>query len=112
MNFEKYEVDIELPKYPKKHFLSKNPTVEQARKYADDLEIYNKQLAEYRKEQNRYNDRANELRELFFNDAFEELGINKENPKIGILKTMAWEHGHSSGYYEVFYWLEELSQLL
>jgi hypothetical protein len=112
MNFEKYEVDIEQPKYPKKPFISKNPTVEQARKYADDFEIYNKQLAEYRKEQNRYNDRANELRELFFNDAFEELGIDKDHPKSDILKKMAWEHGPSSGYYEVFYWLEELSQLL
>lgn len=115
MNFDKYKVDFEFPDYPRKPYnpsLKKGATADQIRQYADELEIYNKRIALYREAQYRYAAKSNELNELFFNDAFFELGIDENHPKIDRLKSMAMEHGSAGGHSEIFYWLEELSQLL
>lgn len=60
----------------------------------------------------RYNETEQYLESLFWRDAFEELGIPLNHPKADKLKSLAWDHGHSSGYSEVFYWLTELSDLI
>lgn len=39
---------------------------------------------------------------LFWSDAFEELGIPFDHPKADKMKAYAWSEGHSSGYNEVF----------
>lgn len=112
MNFDKYKVDFELHDYPRKPFLKKGASVDQVRQYADELEIYNKRIAIYREAQHRYSVESRKLNELFFNDAFDELGIDKNHPKIDMLKSIAIDNGSAGGHQKIFYWLKELSQLL
>jgi len=50
-------------------------------------------------------------RELFKKDLFEAYGL-EGHPKAERLYEIAWSHGHSSGYYEVLNWFDELSELL
>ena len=53
------------------------------------------------------------LENLFWKDAFEELKINPNHPKINELKELAWEYGHSGGgFSEVFWYLQDLSMLI
>src|SRR5574343_223040 len=112
MDFDKYKVDFEFPAYPRKPFLKKGATADQVRQYADELDVYNKSMAIYREAQHRCAAESKKLNELFFDDAFAELGIDKSHPKIDILKRMAVDHGSVGGHQEIFYWIEELSQLL
>lgn len=52
------------------------------------------------------------LIDLFWSDICEEYGISPDHPKYSLLSSMAWEHGHSSGFAEVDYWFGELIQLI
>jgi TPR repeat protein len=51
------------------------------------------------------------LEALFRKDMFEELGIT-DNPRADKLYSMAWEHGHSSGYSEVYNYACDLAELI
>jgi hypothetical protein len=48
----------------------------------------------------------------FWDDISEEYGISQDHPKWSTLMRMAWEHGHSAGYGEVDYWVNELLELI
>ena len=48
---------------------------------------------------------------VFKKDALEEVGL-AGHPKADKAFAMAWERGHSSSLFEVFYELEELANLL
>ena len=72
-------------------------------KIFDDNNYY-AMLSEYRNEENR-------LYEAFKHDLFEEYGV-KDNPKRDKLFNLAWEEGHSSGYYEVENYFSELVDLI
>lgn len=69
-----------------------------------DTEGYNCARSAYASEELR-------LREQFKNDAFEEAGIS-DNSKREKCYDLAWEHGHSSGYSEVFNYLNEFAELI
>lgn len=58
-----------------------------------------------------YHEEQARLIELFYQDAFKELGINPNHPKIEVLKKIAWDKGHSCGFSEIFNELSELSEL-
>jgi hypothetical protein len=47
----------------------------------------------------------------FRDDALSELGL-KNHPKADVLFSKAWDLGHSSGFHEVWYYLQDLSELL
>jgi hypothetical protein len=49
--------------------------------------------------------------ELFDADCKDELGITG-NPKADLLMTLAYTHGHSSGYSEIYWWADELVGLI
>jgi hypothetical protein len=55
----------------------------------------------------KYNDDAT----TFDDDVFADLGIS-DNPKRHKLMAIAWEHGHSCGYSEVYYYASELVELI
>lgn len=57
-----------------------------------------------------YNERV--LQDLFWKDAFEELGIPADHPKADKLKSFAWDKGHSGGYSAVFYYLNSAWDLV
>lgn len=110
MDFEKYK----MPKdsYPTSPIKPHRPlkgmdTAASARAYAEALEKYEAALPTFREKQAEYNKAAARLEDNFWKDAFVELGIKVDDPRLGIVKSKAWEHGHSDGLHSVFYWLSE-----
>jgi hypothetical protein len=47
----------------------------------------------------------------FKRDALEYVGLTN-HPKRNKVWSMAWDHGHSSGWSEILYWIVEFSELL
>lgn len=116
MNFEDYTTDTSdlpvIPEVPYPHKPDfKKGTPDDYREYADKLEKYN----EYREKKNAegriITQRMHEAQNRFQADALRELGLT-DHPKAGKLYQMAWEHGHASGLSEVWYWLNELKDLI
>ncbi len=58
-----------------------------------------------------YNAEANQLKEQFKRDLFEDLGI-AGHPKAEKLFAMAWENGHSGGYKQVYDEADTLADLI
>ena len=71
---------------------------------------------------NEFNLANQEFENLFWKDAFEELKINPNHPKINELKKLAWDYGHSNGlawdfghngsFSDVFWHLQNFSMLI
>jgi hypothetical protein len=38
--------------------------------------------------------------------------VDPANPKVGMLFSLAWEHGHAGGLSDVVNWFEELAELI
>ncbi len=47
----------------------------------------------------------------FFDDALSVLGLT-DHPKAAKLRQLAWEHGHAEGFHNVWFYLQEFSELL
>jgi len=86
--------------------------MEQFAAYQILVERYTKDLAAYVYARNEYDANECALQEMFWDDAFENLGIDRKHPKAPMLRTIAWENGHPTGYSEVWYWLNELVDLI
>lgn len=72
--------------------------------YKAAIEKFNNDREAYRE------DEAKKLAQ-FRQDALEECGL-LNHPKASKIYSFAWEHGHSSGLYDVLYWLTELADLV
>lgn len=66
----------------------------------------------FKQAQRNYNLELKKLKELFWEDAFDELGIDLNHPKVEKLKELAWDYGHSEGFSNVFYHLSNISELI
>lgn len=58
-----------------------------------------------------YNRKVNEITEKFKLALFKEHGV-ESNPKAEKVWSLAWEHGHSSGYSEIEIYFEEFVELI
>jgi hypothetical protein len=58
-----------------------------------------------------YVTREGQLHQDFREDALNEVGM-LGHAKADKLYSMAWEHGHSAGFSEVFFWVQDLARLL
>ena len=117
MDFKKYENNVSYPQQPKKPTapvltLDTSKNMEQFAAYQVLVERYTKGHEAYVKARNEYHVNENALQEMFWDDAFENLGIDRKHSKSTLLRQMAWKHGHASGYSEVWYWLTELVELI
>lgn len=121
MNYDKYKVDIEKYPYPDKAEYKKKLLTELNSEHLTKAEYdtrYNKLYeplnAWYKEQAEIYYSQENELRDLFWEDARQELGYDKYLTKNGvrILEEKAWADGHAHGYQEVFYHLVELDTFL
>ena len=65
----------------------------------------------YRELSDAYNADARLLDAQFRDDLEEEFGM-KGHPKADILYSKAYEHGHSSGYSDIFSWYSDLHELV
>jgi hypothetical protein len=67
--------------------------------------------AERRAQQRLHSEEDSRLLALFQADLEAEYGLTG-HPKAGLLWSLAYAHGHSSGYSEILIWYDELSELV
>ena len=121
MDFDAYKVtSVQYPDQPKKPDAPRptgvgrnavQPTPTQYREYADALETYEKEMVAFREGQRLYREEETRLMALFYKDAIDDVGLTG-HPKADKAYSLAWEHGHASGLYEVHSWLQELAELV
>ena len=113
MEFEKYRHSKPYPVVPHRPLLSINnrPTSAQARKFADDLDAYERELISYKSSITAYRLEDTILFSRFKTDLIDELGI-KYHTKAECLFQMAWDRCHSEGYEAVYNEADTLAALL
>ena len=65
----------------------------------------------YKAHRKEYHDERNKLHQEFQNDLFEDYGVS-DNPKRFKCFDLAWEHGHSSGFEEVYNYFGDFVELI
>lgn len=65
----------------------------------------------YKAHRKQYDDESSKLYQEFRNDLFEEYGVS-DNPKRFRCFELAWEHGHSSGYSDVYNYFGDFVELI
>ena len=65
----------------------------------------------YKAHRKEYDDERNKLHQEFQNDLFEEFSVS-DNPKRNRCFELAWEHGHPSGYEEVYNYFGDFVELI
>jgi hypothetical protein len=111
MDFNKYKNQLPYPPRPAKPTLPKNPTPEDYRKHADDMEVHAQAVTKCLKEMDKYHAEQARLDTLFKQDALAEVGLTN-HPKADKAYGLAWENGHSSGLSEVYNHLLDYAELL
>jgi len=110
-----YKNELPYPERPREPYLLKKVvktltddeifSLPQVRaKFEEDKAAYEEARRVYRAEEER-------LLAKFKADALEEVGL-KDHPKADIAWAKAWEHGHSSGFSEIYYWLDEFAEVI
>lgn len=115
MNFEKYKNNHIHPKRPSRSCNNCNSIFSLNDIFCSSCgfnvkDFYKKELAKYNELKKSYDGENRRVLEMFKNDALEEVGLWNHKNKDKIYD-FAWEHGHSSGLYDVYYWLQEISIL-
>lgn len=106
-------LEPEYSQRPSKPILASKHTAVEVKEYAKSLEQYDIDLAEYsakKEEDNKVRQELNEVLEDYLKDMS---GLYDVVPKANQNKVWnyAWEQGHSSGYSEVYGYLQELVEL-
>lgn len=111
MDFSKYENKIEYVRKPSKPSASNIDTAQEAKKFADDMVIYESKLKEYQEKNEQYQKEQRRIFQQFKVDALEEVGLTN-HPKSEQAFNLAYERGHSGGYSDVYNELLDLADLL
>lgn len=111
MDYEKYKNTLPYPSKIAKPVLKDATSPAAHRKYADELEQYEKDMIPYREALKAWNAHGRDLQEQFKTDLIEELGITG-HPKAELLYSIAWQMGHSSGYSDVHTHATDMVDLL
>lgn len=59
-----------------------------------------------------YDEEEKRLEDLFWADAFAELGISPNHPKAARFRQLCWDAGHSNGFREIWSVAQEWGDLL
>lgn len=96
--------DIEFNRAkPVKPCFLKNHTSAQARKFADALEVYEKEFAEYQDAYKEYRDQLSERYSAFKPDLFKEAQSSIVNKDVfSIVYDASYDRSHSGGFQEVY----------
>jgi len=105
-----YENKMEYPARPKKPYLPREHTSEDAELYAFELKNWEKDIEEYRERIKVFNAETRRLEDQFKHDALDDVGL-LNHPKADKIYSKAWEDGHSSGLYSVYQELCDLAEL-
>lgn len=117
MDFSKYTNNT--AKYPSlskikkeyKHYVEENFVGTKKQIDAALLEAEVRAEADYKEQRNKYYQEQRELEEMFIKDLFEEFGL-KDSKKSRKAYEIAYAHGHSSGYSEIYNYFVDLAELL
>ena len=100
------------PEKPRKPVLLTGANSEAMRVYADAFAEFEKKFAEFEAERVIYYQRKGEIEHMITDLISRESGLDsipeQYRDKIWCI---AWEEGHSSGYYEVYQWLCKLVEI-
>lgn len=115
----KYKNKIELPSYPflgsSKYDLLKKPVGSLTEKEITEAMNLRNEFEQNKKKYNEASDRwrAEEakLNALFFDDCAKEEGL-VNHPKRNLVEGKAWEHGHASGYSDIWHWYQEFADVV
>lgn len=111
MDYSKYQNQVPYRTKPTKPSLPKNPTAQEARQYANDIEAYATFMEEVEASRNEYRKEEANILGQFQADALEEVGL-ANHPKKDIIFSKAWQNGHSGGFSEVFGQLQDLASFV
>jgi hypothetical protein len=111
MNFDAYRNTMPYPDRPAKPVMPKGDNAAEFRRYADEIENWNRLMEDYREASRQYDENTSKLEGDFKRDALEDVGLTG-HPKADKAFQKAWEDGHSDGLYRVHAELEELADLL
>jgi len=111
MDYDKYKNTKPYPAMPPKPRLPKHPTAAEARDYADGLEAYETAMVAYRAARDDYHAEQARMDEQFKQDALADVGLTG-HPRADKAYAFAWDHGHASGYSEVYYYLSDVADVL
>jgi hypothetical protein len=106
--YDKKARDITYPERPKK------PARENFSSHADygaALDIWEREREQYKERERAYREEQGRVMAEFRAAVAAELGLTG-HPKFDALYDIAWSHGHSSGFSEVYYWCDELAPLI
>lgn len=99
------------PQKPQKPYLVKDATPAQIRAYADQMELHDIHMKEYREAVNHYNSRTRQLEDVFRADLEAEFDMVGHD-KADLLYSKAWQMGHSGGMQEVANYYSDLVELV
>lgn len=103
MNWDKYVNKLPYPaRFSKPRLKTNTPTKEELDEYTKAVEAYPSLMEAYNSQMKAYNDEAGRLMDMFWKDAYEELGIPENHPKLGKMNYYAYDKGHSGGVSEMF----------
>ena len=105
-----YQNDMEYPSRPKKPYLAREHSSEDAELYAASLKTWEKEITEYRELVKAHNAETKRLEDQFKHDALDDVGL-LNHPKADKIYAKAWEDGHASGLHEVYQELCDLAEL-
>ena len=108
-----YKLTLSYPTHPRRPAAPAPATATSSlvRAYADALDVYDMEMEAWRSALNDYNSQMNFLARKFRADLEAEHDM-AGHTKAEKLYSLAYEHGHSSGYEEIAYWYEELVDLV
>ena len=110
-NFDYYSgKDIQYPTRPKKPVLPTNPTPDELRAYADQLEIYDALKMEYNEKVSDYHSKVNERLDKFQQVLMVDYNLLK--PQVDVIWGYAWEEGHSAGLQEVYNYFDTYYEMI
>jgi DNA-binding ferritin-like protein (Dps family) len=97
---------------PSKPILSNNATSEEARKYADLLEVYEKETIDHKETIRLYYEKMNKIQSVIVEYIKDYTGLNTIPKQYrDKVYSKAYEDGHSGGFYEVYLKLESLLEI-
>lgn len=110
-NFDYYSgKDIQYPTRPKKPVLPTNPTPDELRAYADQLEVYDALKMEYNEKVSDYHSKVNERLDKFQQVLMVDYNLLK--PQVDVIWGYAWEEGHSAGLQEVYNYFDTYYEMI
>lgn len=118
MNYDKYKNQVELPKGKAEWSRERRRQIDEERMTTAERNEALSQLDdgydEYKREQYQTHHVAEQkARIVFFEDAFEELGLGfLPDSALKKLEALAWERGHSGGFPEIMHELEEMHDIV